>query len=164
MTLLRCPIAALPPDRDDRIRLALAEAGVSGDLGRIDRSKGKPVLADRPEVFFSVSHSGDWWVCAVADRPVGVDIQRHTDCDGMRLAKRFYHKDEWEWLRSKDPLSFFTLWTVKEAAAKCDGLGIAQAFRKRSVIREGALELEGYDLQFPPAPEGYTLAVAVRED
>ena len=34
------------------------------------------VETDGPPVFLSLSHSGDYAVCAVSQRPVGVDLQK----------------------------------------------------------------------------------------
>ena len=36
---------------------------------------GKPYFPARPEFHYSVSHSGEWAVCAVGAVPLGVDIQ-----------------------------------------------------------------------------------------
>lgn len=36
---------------------------------------GKPYLRDYPNAHFNISHSGQYVVCAVADRPVGIDVQ-----------------------------------------------------------------------------------------
>ena len=37
---------------------------------------GKPVLKDCTNLFFNISHSGDYAVCAVSKQPVGIDIER----------------------------------------------------------------------------------------
>lgn len=33
---------------------------------------GKPYLRLHPELFFNISHSGDWIACALGDAPVGL--------------------------------------------------------------------------------------------
>ena len=54
---------------------------------------GKPYLVSEPGVHFSLSHSGDWAVCAIGDHPLGVDIEK---CEPGRpdIASRFFHRDE----------------------------------------------------------------------
>ena len=37
---------------------------------------GKPYLSDYSDVHFNISHSGEYVVCSVSDKPVGVDIQK----------------------------------------------------------------------------------------
>ena len=37
---------------------------------------GKPYLSNYPNVHFNVSHSRDYVVCAVFNKPIGVDIQK----------------------------------------------------------------------------------------
>lgn len=37
---------------------------------------GKPFLKGNYKLYFNVSHSGDWIVCAIDDEPVGIDIEK----------------------------------------------------------------------------------------
>lgn len=86
---------------------------------------GKPYLPDYPNVYFNLSHSGQYVVCAVSDRPVGIDIQviRPYYLDVVR---RVYNPRELEQIKnSADPASEFTkLWTKKEAYLKMLGCGL----------------------------------------
>ena len=40
---------------------------------------GKPYLRLHPELFFNISHSGEWIACVLGNVPVGIDIQYHRD-------------------------------------------------------------------------------------
>ena len=51
---------------------ALREAGAA-DLRLSTMPEGKPVLADRPDIHFNLSHSGTLAVCAVSGLPVGAN-------------------------------------------------------------------------------------------
>lgn len=86
---------------------------------------GKPYLPNYPNVYFNLSHSGQYVVCAVSDRPVGIDIQviRPYYLD---VARRVYNPGELEQIKnSADPASEFTkLWTKKEAYLKMLGCGL----------------------------------------
>ena len=81
---------------------------------------GKPVLARREDLFFSLSHSGNWAMCAVSSQPVGADIQcRRTVKSSMT---RWFHPLERARLEALSgeawEAEFFRLWTRKEAWVK----------------------------------------------
>ena len=144
-------------EQQAHLRASLALAGISdGVIARTDR--GKPYLISHPSVHLSVSHSGDYWVCAIGDKPVGIDLQRHTDVRRMALARRFFHPDETTYLQETDCADFFRIWAAKESFVKCTGTGIAGQFAAFSVIRNGGIAApDGYTLtEFPFLP-GYTL-------
>ena len=79
---------------------------------------GKPYLVSEPGIHFSLSHSGDWAVCALSDHPVGVDIER---CEPGRrdIASRFFHREEVRYLNTVLPSArddaFYKLWTLRRA-------------------------------------------------
>ena len=87
---------------------------------------GKPFLIGRPDVHFSISHSGDYVVCCVSDHPVGADVQRIGGFD-PELAHRVCSEEELKQIEaSADSASEFTrLWTQKEAVLKQRGVGLA---------------------------------------
>lgn len=77
--------------------------------------------------FFSLSHSEERVMCAVADMPVGCDVQQEGAAD-LTLAKRFFSEEEYNALSACDTEQarvelFFRLWTLKESFMKCTGLG-----------------------------------------
>ena len=81
---------------------------------------GKPVLARREDLFFSLSHSDTWAMCAVSNKPVGADIQRRRPVkDSMA---RWFHPSERSRLETLSgdawEAEFFRLWTRKEAWVK----------------------------------------------
>ena len=88
---------------------------------------GKPYLVSEPGIHFSLSHSGDWEVCALSDHPVGVDIER---CEPGRrdIASRFFHREEVRYLNTVLPSArydaFYKLWTLKESFVKSTGRGL----------------------------------------
>lgn len=86
---------------------------------------GKPYFTGAQNVCFSLSHSGNWAVCAVGASPLGVDIELPR-CT-MTIAKRFFHPGEFEYVSSQSPERqpdiLARLWTLKEAYSKALGTG-----------------------------------------
>ncbi len=93
----------------------------------IEDSFGKPYLRDFPNIHFNISHCSGFVVCAVCDKPVGVDVQQITPFL-LPVAKRICNEKELLQIsESKNADSDFTkLWTMKEAALKLKGTGIAK--------------------------------------
>ncbi|MCM1438288.1 MAG: 4'-phosphopantetheinyl transferase superfamily protein [Roseburia sp.] len=106
--------------------LALKACGLGGEVC-IERDLWeKPRLISPKGVHFNLSHSGEWTVVALSDSEVGVDIQQVKPVD-MRLATRFFTESEREILKGAGDaaeLTFYRLWTVKEAYLKALGTGL----------------------------------------
>lgn len=101
---------------------------------------GKPRLRDGRGWEFSLSHTGDKALIAVAARdPVGVDIERIESCaDAERMARRFFSAEEWaDWIASPDDvrlLHFWEQWSRKEAYLKALGVGLARPLQSFSIL------------------------------
>ena len=108
------------------LMLALEDSGISPDSVILKNSHGKPYLRDYPDVHFSLSHSGDYAMCAISDSPIGCDIQKISDTR-PQVARRFFTQAEQLYLQgSEDPQVEFTrIWTRKESYVKMKGLGIS---------------------------------------
>ncbi|MGY1772521.1 Pls/PosA family non-ribosomal peptide synthetase [Blastococcus sp. SYSU D00813] len=93
---------------------------------RIERTAaGRPVVPGGPEV--SLAHADGLVVAAVAHaRAVGVDLEQ---LDGQRVLETALTPAERERLRAAAPAErtalFLRAWTLKEAALKCAGTGLA---------------------------------------
>ena len=98
---------------------------------------GKPFLRGYPNFHFNISHSGDWVVCAVGEKEVGVDIEQIKSID-LDIAKRFFSKTEYNMLMSqpKDLKTdyFYSLWTLKESYIKYIGKGLSTPLNSFSII------------------------------
>jgi 4'-phosphopantetheinyl transferase len=88
---------------------------------------GKPELTGSP-LQFNLSHSGVYAVCAIADRPVGVDVEREAEME-LDIARKFFHPDEYRRIAAHpNPTSrFFEYWVLKESYVKSVGLGFGLA-------------------------------------
>lgn len=89
---------------------------------------GKPFLKYYSDIYFSISHSGDWIMCAICDRPIGIDVEGGVS-EVMEIAKRFYTSEEYEYIEHQLQVnqydSFYKIWTLKESYVKCVGKGLS---------------------------------------
>lgn len=116
---------------------------------------GKPYLAAMPrnaEIHFSISHSGLFWACAVADSPVGLDLEDVEEREARKarragraeergrdhafwcrqIARRFFTPQEIAFAGSQE--AFYEIWTCKEAYVKYKGTGISEGLSTFSVV------------------------------
>lgn len=97
------------------------------------KEHGKPYAKD-VTVEFNISHSGDMVVCAIDDKPIGIDIEKIRSMD-LSVAKRICSYNELTYLfgceldesnycyttDTKILTRFFEIWTAKEAYSKSIG-------------------------------------------
>ena len=105
---------------------------------------GKPYFPQARELHFSISHSGEYWVCAFGPGEVGVDIQEHTMTRSetrqeatvrfAKMAHRFFHPVEAEFVTLESFYRFFGVWTARESYVKYTGQGIDASFSEHCVI------------------------------
>ncbi len=86
---------------------------------------GKPYL-ENEDIFFNISHSGNFVLCTLSDKETGCDIEKIKDYN-PRVAKRFFSAREAELLENKETEDciFARLWTLKESILKKEGTGIS---------------------------------------
>ncbi|MDO4978862.1 MAG: 4'-phosphopantetheinyl transferase superfamily protein [Candidatus Saccharibacteria bacterium] len=89
---------------------------------------GKPYLKGNP-VFFSISHSGPYTICAISDQEIGIDLEENVIRD--RIVDRFFTTKEQDSVKN-NPDSFAEIWTLKEAYSKYLGTGLS----KPSLLQE----------------------------
>ena len=85
---------------------------------------GKPYFAEYPDIHFNISHCHQGVACALADRPVGVDIEE-IRYHGQ-VAEKVLNSNELEQVNSAaDPAEKFAeFWTRKESFVKLIGKGL----------------------------------------
>ena len=123
------------------LRAGLALWGADADDADIFiDARGKPWCRTRPDLHFSLSHSGGMVFGVFSDAgPTGADIERDRACAPRNVAERFFHPDEKCFLhdlpdetRRRD--AFLRIWTLKESYAKATGLGIAATLSSCSLL------------------------------
>ena len=134
------------------LRHAIGEqAGRAPSAIRIEvAATGKPDCVGGPPV--SVSHSGDIVVCAIAELPVGIDVEVAAPRDIEAVAERFFTQAENRWLVGADPQRFRMLWVLKEAYLKASGVGIGGGLDSLECrIEPPAIVARTVDGSAPPA-------------
>jgi len=120
---------------------------------------GKPAVADRRDVSFNVSHSGQVVVLAVtAAGAVGVDVELvRDDIDALALARTAFGDEVATELAAlpatERTAEFFRRWVHREATGKCVGVGLGE-------LPPGTGPIWTRDV---PSPTGYLAAVAVSD-
>lgn len=106
---------------------------------------GKPFINNAPNFHFSLSHAGQWLVCATSKQSVGIDIEYVLPLDVLQYREylsiaEYYQLRE---LPAKEQLNrFYELWTLKESYLKQTGDGLSVRMDAFSVLlNSGDLQL-----------------------
>jgi len=139
----------------------------------VEDGETKPRLVHADGWDFNVSHAGDYVAVAVRRGPVGVDVELVREVREMAsIVARYFHSDECSaWQALDENLreeAFFVLWSAREAAMKCAGLGLARGMAVTRVGPEivcgnaGQAEVDGepIGLERVTAPGGYVMVLA----
>lgn len=101
---------------------------------------GKPSLNlhTKREIYFNVSHSGEFALIAVGcEAEIGIDIELMKELDYLSLAESIFSDQEQSELKSLPEnhlrKGFYTLWTRKEAFIKAIGLGLSFSLKEFDV-------------------------------
>ncbi len=135
---------------------------------------GKPYFAHNPPIYFNLSHSGNWVVCAISEHEVGIDVEKIVEID-LDIAKSFFAKKEYSDLMEKDASKkkeyFYVLWTLKESYIKARGRGLSLDLRSFSIsvndnniILEAQNDCGNYSFKQYSIDKNYKLSVCTLND
>lgn len=122
---------------------------------------GKPMFCGH-DLFFNLSHSGSFAMCAVSRTSVGCDIQKIKE--GKSAAEKFLTEEERKYICAHENRDFFRIWALKESIAKAHGRGVS-IMRSFSVVEDMKIKDRVFienDVFYPKqvdSPEGYFAAV-----
>ncbi|MFJ4715602.1 4'-phosphopantetheinyl transferase family protein [Streptomyces sp. NPDC088785] len=129
---------------------------------------GRPALADARDLHFSLSHSGDLALIALAPVPVGMDVEELPSAEAAReLAAVLHPRERAELAALADPVehrdALARAWVRKEAYLKGIGTGLSRA---PDLDYVGALpgvpgSPDGWTVRDVPVPSGHLAAVAL---
>ncbi len=111
------------------LNLSLELAGIGMSLPAVYQRNpyGKPYLTEHEGIHVNWSHSGDWVICAISDREVGIDLQDNRREPGEALIRRMLQPEELSYYEKvpdeQKRRIFYEYWTVKESFLKAVGTG-----------------------------------------
>lgn len=121
---------------DDKKRCILAEVLLNkalkhfniNDYELIYNENNKPYIKNS-NVYFNISHSGDYVAVIVSDTEVGIDIQRINKLQ-LNIAQKCFHENEYKNIINENDINkqtdlFYSYWAMKEAYTKAIGKGLA---------------------------------------
>ena len=123
---------------------------------------GKPYVPNSA-IRFSISHSKGKVAVGFSDNEIGVDIEEIKEKDHSNLYRRVLSENEAGKIRfvSDEKLSFFKIWTLKEAYLKLTGEGLAGEMT--SIDFGDCFELESFEkggnYYYSTQLSGFSLAV-----
>ena len=167
-------------------QLEVSDMGPTFDI--VEAPGGKPLVVDEKgepyPLHVSVTHTGDWWIGAVGEHPVGIDAELRSRKVDPRLVRRICTKEELHWLDQETAHvsedlreerlceKLLWLWVRKEAYVKYLGTGIGEGLKTFSVVQERTAgdfrEKDGYQTVelcgIPEAEHALELAVYAPEE
>lgn len=129
---------------------AFAQLGRQPDLSEVLYTPaGRPYWPGCPD--FNISHSGNMVVCAVdSSGRVGIDIEQNGGIDFRDFREQFTENEWQQVIAAPDPVwQFYQYWTMKEAVAKANGVGIVE-LPAVHILSATAVELQGFTWTLTP--------------
>lgn len=95
------------------------------------------------ELYFNLSHAGQYAVCAISDRPVGIDIEQKISRD-FSIFHTVWTEREKKNFQVHNMEGFYDLWTAKESYVKWLGTGLATDLQNISIESDGSVYQYGH--------------------
>ena len=153
-------------------RYAVLQAGGREPVDFENNAHGKPYLSvPNDHLYVNWSHSGEYVLCAVSDREIGVDIQENQKEPKPSLVRRVLQPEEREHYErvpaEEQRMLFYRYWTIKESFLKATGTGfyagldgfLVQMEADGPVIRQNKAGKTYGCRILPFANTGYTAAI-----
>ena len=90
----------------------------------------RPLFSKAPELHYSISHSKTHVVCALSERPVGIDTEPSDRVVPEKMIEKLTCAEEREFL------SFLEIWTLRESFFKLTGEGDLRSLRFYQNLRK----------------------------
>ena len=118
---------------------------------------GKPYFEGVP-AHISISHSFGLCLAAISDSEIGADIEKHRyDTEKLtKLARRYFTKEEAEYVEKAPLLHFYEIWCSKESYIKFTGEGFSKPLSSFS-LKDLTLFISTASI------DGFTVAVCSKE-
>lgn len=96
---------------------------------------GKPHLEKHENIYFNVSHSGQYVVCCLDNKAVGIDVEKIIPIELEGMKESFLSDLEEKYIYKQNKLEesinrFYEIWTLRESFVKCVGKGLSIPLNK----------------------------------
>jgi 4'-phosphopantetheinyl transferase len=92
-------------------------------------NQGKPFI-EKKNIFFSISHSGEWVVVGLNNCPVGIDVEKIEPKEIEKISKYFSDDERCLIKRANSTRKrqeiFYNIWVIKESYSKVKGVGLSK--------------------------------------
>ena len=131
------------------LKKVLKQYKVDADI--VYNEYGKPYLKDNA-LYFNLSNCKKYTVCVVADKEIGVDIQKITMKES--IIDRICTSEEQKTIKTAE--DFTKIWVKKESYVKCLGMGIGYGLKNVDTLKT-----KGFNIS---KKEDYYICVYMKED
>lgn len=128
---------------------------------------GKPYLCGHHTPEFNLAHADDTALVAVAETPVGIDIEHERPLTSMLHMTQiaFSPQEQSNWLAlpaERQTEAFYRTWTRKEALMKAhgDGFRLSQTFSIPVTDQPQTITVDGWTVRDIPLELGWVAALA----
>lgn len=113
-------------------------------------ANGKPIILNN-DFYYSKTITAAFSTYAFSLNPISIDIQKFEEnIDFLKIANRFYHHKEAEYVKHHGIQSFYEIWCLKECYIKFFDLRIEKDFQHFSILE--LLENRVKNLFYTPLP------------
>lgn len=121
---------------------------------------GKPYLQGNPNIDFSISHSGEYVMLAVAFcKKIGIDIELIDKNIDLTMKSIIFSESECSLIDSYN--DFFVMWTKMEAYLKCLGGGFADKVENLGLNADLSQALGNYQIETVLFKNDFFLSVCI---
>lgn len=83
--------------------------------------KNEKPYFENENIYFNISHSGNYVICSISDKEVGCDIEKISS-NNLDIAQKFFNEKEIKNIHNDN--DFYRYWTLKESYIKYLGYGL----------------------------------------
>jgi len=120
------------------VKILACEKGLApeSEIRLAAEDSGAPFLMDFPDIPISISHSGDYAVCAMGERDgiVAVDIEQIEPGRMQTFVRVAFSDREIQLLQGRSDQDHYLAWTMKEAFLKYIKKGFAEGLKKVEIM------------------------------
>lgn len=126
---------------------------------------GKPYIKNK-KIYFNISHSNDYVICAISNNEIGIDIEKIRNVN-HNIINQFATTSEIIYIKEKQNYFFkriFEIFTLKEAYFKCIGTNLNNIKKVEFIISKNLIKCSDnkFSCQLIYDIDNYIIAICER--